>query len=116
MEEFEDSEICWDVSEKEPILVMKNRIGGDPLTYKKYPDESPSQKNVNNKRERVELVTAAQVKQFVNEVYCASQPKNDEIYLKRTVSTQEIFQVVKTYTTVFGEKTTHLQLGVAAIR
>ncbi|KAI8997795.1 hypothetical protein BDB01DRAFT_772450 [Pilobolus umbonatus] len=104
IEEFEDTELCWNIREGDPILVMKNRIRGDPLIYQKYPDESPKEKKV-YKRERVELVTLAQVKQFINEVYCPSQPKNDEIYLKGTISTQEIYNLVKTYTTVFRERT-----------
>jgi hypothetical protein len=62
IEEYEDS--CWNIREGEPILVMKNRIRGDPLTYPKYPIESPKEKKV-DKRERVELVTVAQVEQFI---------------------------------------------------
>lgn len=104
IEEFEGSELCWTSREEEPILVMKHRIRGDPLTYQKYPDESPKEKKI-DKRERVELATVAQVKQFINEVYCPSQPKNNKIYLKGTISTQEIYNLVKTYTTVFREKT-----------
>lgn len=104
IEEFEDSELCWNIREGEPVMVMKNRIRGDPLNYRKYPDESPKEKKV-DKRGRVELVTLAQVKQFINEVYCPCPPKNAEVYLKRRISTQEIYNLVKTYTTVFREKT-----------
>ncbi|KAI9487111.1 MAG: hypothetical protein EXX96DRAFT_551861 [Benjaminiella poitrasii] len=96
IEEFEDSELCWNIREGEPVMVMKNRIRGDPLNYRK--------KKV-DKRGRVELVTLAQVKQFINEVYCPCPPKNAEVYLKRRISTQEIYNLVKTYTTVFREKT-----------
>ncbi|KAI8889955.1 hypothetical protein K501DRAFT_290645 [Backusella circina FSU 941] len=102
IEEFEDSELCWNIREQEPILVMKHRIRGDPLTYQKYPDDNPKEKKV-DKRERVELATVAQVKQFINEVYCPSQPKNNDIYLKGTISTLEIYNLVKTYTTVFHD-------------
>ncbi|OAD70841.1 hypothetical protein PHYBLDRAFT_64084 [Phycomyces blakesleeanus NRRL 1555(-)] len=103
IKEFEDSEICWNIREQDPILVLKQRIRGDPLTYKKYLDETPEEKV--NKRERVELVTEAQVKQFINEVYCPSQPENDVIYVKGIISTKEIYELVKTFTTVFREKT-----------
>lgn len=67
--------------------------------------ELPEEEKV-NKRERVELVTESQVKQFMNKVYCSSQPKNDEIYSKGIVTTKEIYGLVKTYTTIFREKTT----------
>ncbi|KAL0075651.1 hypothetical protein J3Q64DRAFT_1703071 [Phycomyces blakesleeanus] len=103
IEEFEDSETCWNIREQDPILVLKQRIRGDSLTYKKYLDETPEEEKV-NKRESVELVTEAQAKQFINEVYCPSQPKNDVIYVKGIISTKKIYELVKTFTTVFREK------------
>lgn len=44
IEEFDDFELCWNIREEEPVMVMKNRIRGDPLNYWKYPDESPKEK------------------------------------------------------------------------
>lgn len=49
--------------------------------------KAPKKKKV-DKRGRVELVTSAQVKQFINEVYSPCPPKNAEVYLKRRISTQ----------------------------
>lgn len=92
IEEFDDSELCWNIREGESVMVMKNRIKGDPLNYRKYPDESPKEKKV-DKRGRVELVTSAQVKQSINEVYSPCPPKNAEVYLKRRISTQEIYDL-----------------------
>lgn len=42
----QDSEICWNNREQEPILVTKSRIRDDPLTYQKYLDESPEEKKL----------------------------------------------------------------------
>ncbi|RCH80362.1 hypothetical protein CU098_005056 [Rhizopus stolonifer] len=105
IEEFEGSEICWNVREQEPVLVLKQRIRGDPLTYNKYLDERVEDKPKDNKRKRIDLVTEAQVKQFINEIYCPFQPKNQEIYSKEMISTKDIYEIVKTYTTIFHEKT-----------
>ena len=80
--------LCCNVGEQEPILVMKVRTISDPLTYQKHLDETPEEKEV-HKRERVDLATEAQVKQFINEVYCPSRLKNNGIYLKGTMSNRK---------------------------
>lgn len=36
IEEFEDVDICYNVDERQPVLVSKQRIRGDPITYRKY--------------------------------------------------------------------------------
>jgi hypothetical protein len=36
LEDFGEIEICYNVDPKQPILVSKARILGDPFTYRKY--------------------------------------------------------------------------------
>ncbi|CAO3693174.1 unnamed protein product [Rhizopus stolonifer] len=77
------------VDERQPILVSKQRIRGDPITYRKYLEsiDSSLDQAQSNKRQRNELQTEAQVAQFINEVYRHDEPKNLEIYHKRSMST-----------------------------
>ncbi|KAG2216305.1 hypothetical protein INT45_011237 [Circinella minor] len=86
--------------------MKKERIKGDPLSYKLYLDETPKEESA-EKRKRVELVTKAQVKKFMNEVFCSSEPNNQAIYDKKTVSTEDIYEIINDYTTVFREKSRH---------
>lgn len=84
----------------------KKRIAGDPFKYKLYLDERPSVER--NKGNRPELVTEAQVQQFIDEVFCSFEPLNKIIYSKKNISTGNIYEVIKNYTTVFGEKSTQI--------
>ncbi|KAI7905805.1 uncharacterized protein BX663DRAFT_500965 [Cokeromyces recurvatus] len=45
LESYGDLEICYDLSEKNPILVPKERINYNPFIYKKY--LSPAQPKTN---------------------------------------------------------------------
>lgn len=51
------------------------------------------------------LKTDAQLVQFINNIYCAEDPKNHEVYEMRLVTTQEIFDTVNKYTTIFANRT-----------
>ncbi|KAI7902998.1 uncharacterized protein BX663DRAFT_551855 [Cokeromyces recurvatus] len=106
IEGFDDVEIYWNMNEKEPVIVSKKRVRGDPMTYRKYLEAILSLDEDNNKRERIELVSESQVKQFINEVYCYEKPYNEYIYLKQTISTKTIYETVQNYTIVFEQKTT----------
>lgn len=57
IDEFEDVEICYNVDERQPILVSKQRIRGDPITYRKYLEsiDSSLDQAQSNKRQRNEL-------------------------------------------------------------
>ncbi|KAG1076605.1 hypothetical protein G6F42_025416 [Rhizopus arrhizus] len=107
IDEFEDVEICYNVDERQPILVSKQRIRGDPITYRKYLEsiDSSLDQAQSNKRQRNELQTGAQIAQFINEVYRHDEPKNLEIYHKRSMSTKDIYGTIKKYTIVFEKRT-----------
>lgn len=38
LEELGEAEICWNADRRQPVVVHKLRIKGDPFTYKKYLD------------------------------------------------------------------------------
>ncbi|KAI8326788.1 hypothetical protein BD560DRAFT_361671, partial [Blakeslea trispora] len=98
-----DFEICYNVDPKQPVLVSKQRIRGDPLTYRTYlrssdiPDES-------SKRKRIEFQTETQVIQFVNEVYLPEDPQNSNAYDMKSVSIANIYDTVKKHTTIFENR------------
>lgn len=105
IEELHDSKICWNLREQEPILVSKQRIRGDPLTYNEYLDEAPPEEEKVSKRERFMLTAEAEIKQFINEVFRPSLPDNNSLYSKGIVSTRDIHELVNKHSTVFREKT-----------
>jgi hypothetical protein len=50
-------------------------------------------------------VTTAQVSQFLNIVFLAIDPQNNEIYYRKDLSMKQILSVVWNYSTIFDEKT-----------
>lgn len=52
--EESELEICYNTTPNQPVLVAKQRILGDPLTYRKYLDVVPDKK-VNQKRKKCDL-------------------------------------------------------------
>lgn len=46
----------------------------------------------------------AQVKLFLKEVFCNEDPNNSAAYDTKLLSTEEIFDIVKQYTSLFGER------------
>lgn len=51
IEKWSEAEICYNTSLKEPIVVLKQRIIGDPFTYRKY-RESQQLSSVEEVRKR----------------------------------------------------------------
>ena len=46
----------------------------------------------------------AQIVQFLNQVYVPTEPWNESLYIKRKVSSRDIFSLIMLYTTRFDEK------------
>lgn len=97
IKDVNDVDVCYLSSEDEPVLAPLRRIRSHPLKYKLYLDERPE-------RRRPELTTKVQVKQFIDEVFCSFELVNKGIYSKKNISTKDIHETVKTYTTVFRDK------------
>jgi hypothetical protein len=58
IEKWGNVEICYNTSPKEPIVVLKHRIIGDPYTYRKYRESQElSLVEEVRKRKRYELST-----------------------------------------------------------
>lgn len=57
IEDPEEVEICYNVDDKQPVLVSKKRIRGDPMTYRKYLEciDSSLEQSKSEKRQRIEL-------------------------------------------------------------
>jgi hypothetical protein len=91
----------YNKTEEEPILTHRNRILGNPMTYRRYPEEAVEVTN-KVKRDIVELVTKEQTLQFINEVF-KTEKSNSNL---ETLSTSNVFEIVKQYTTVFGPTAT----------
>ncbi|ORE00700.1 hypothetical protein BCV72DRAFT_107470 [Rhizopus microsporus var. microsporus] len=105
MLESQNYEICFNTNECEPILVMKQRMLGNPVTYCKYLDVVKEKEETGVKRKKSELVTESQVIQFVNSVYTVNDFSNPEIYQEKLTSTNDIFETVNENSTVLNNKT-----------
>lgn len=106
IEKWGNVEICYNTSPKEPIVVLKQRILGDPYTYRRYRESQQlSLVEEVGKRKRFELKTDAQLKHFLNEAFCYEDPNNSKAYKIKSVATKEIFETIKLYTSLFNQRT-----------
>ncbi|CEP13859.1 hypothetical protein [Parasitella parasitica] len=106
IEKWGNVEICYNTSPKEPIVVLKQRILGDPYTYRRYQESQQlSLVEVVGKRKRFESKTDAQLKHFLNEALCYEDPNNPKSYKIKSVATKEIFETITPYTSLFNQRT-----------
>lgn len=124
IEKWGNVEICYNTSPKEPIVVLKQRILGDPFTYRKYRESQQlSLVEEVGKRKRFELSTLkrttyfwsltfnslletdAQLKLFLNEAFCYEDPNNSKVYKIKSVATKEIFETIQLYASLFNQRT-----------
>ncbi|KAL1929732.1 hypothetical protein VTP01DRAFT_1870 [Rhizomucor pusillus] len=118
LEELGEAEICWNADRRQPVVVHKLRIKGDPFTYKKYLDttetndcsssaaaqNSATYSSTKDGAHEEMLQTEAQAKQFLNEAYFVDDPLNDKVYSFRSVGMQEIFNNLTCFTNVFNNR------------
>lgn len=50
-------------------------------------------------------MTEGQLERFVNEVFRPKERENEELYSKQTVSTADVYEIVKQHTVFLGSKT-----------
>ncbi|KAI9283337.1 hypothetical protein BY458DRAFT_543609 [Sporodiniella umbellata] len=110
-EKFKEVEICWNLSEKEPVVVSKKRIRGDPHGYRTYPQIIPPTESSSSDQKILKLTKISQVKDLINTIYCYKEPEDSDNYSKQTMSTEDIFQEVQHHTTVFTKKSTQSFVG-----
>ncbi|KAI7851507.1 hypothetical protein BDC45DRAFT_571992 [Circinella umbellata] len=125
---WEDVDICYNTYLNEPIVVPNLRILGDPFTYKKYRVcQDPSTIEQIRKENVFELIkdlgfstavfdsnydyeffileTYAQVKLFLNEAFRHENPNNSKVYELKLLTTKEILESIKEYTSLFSNRT-----------
>ncbi|CAO3684932.1 unnamed protein product [Rhizopus microsporus] len=76
LESYGDLEVCYDSSERNPMLVPKNRINYDPFTYKRYLS-TPPPKTIETEN-NILLTSDSQLSQFVNVIFSHLNLDNNE--------------------------------------
>ncbi|OAC99562.1 hypothetical protein MUCCIDRAFT_114756 [Mucor lusitanicus CBS 277.49] len=106
-----------------PILVSKLRILGDPINFHTYPEvlgntqtdtgkasslvdnvvpqrdqEKQVQPDVNVLNDDDSTFEDVQTRAFINKVFLAKEPENDDLYYQLSCTVKNIFHVIKKYT------------------
>ncbi|ORX55183.1 hypothetical protein DM01DRAFT_1273387, partial [Hesseltinella vesiculosa] len=97
---------CYLDDATEPYLVWQTRIDMNPFRYHRYNDEIVTMTTNNETHSAVDvsLTINAQVVEFMNLVFLAYDPINEEIYNHQCVTQKEILSIVWKYTNIFDEK------------
>ncbi|KAG2218961.1 hypothetical protein INT45_008385 [Circinella minor] len=109
--EMEDVEICFMNDPLSPLLQCEKRINQNPFLYNRYPvgeTKSDDKSNTSGAMLRKLVATKknqAQIIQFLNIIYFASDPGNGVMFDCKEITTKEILNTVKQYTTFFDDKT-----------
>ncbi|KAI8365233.1 uncharacterized protein BYT42DRAFT_649161 [Radiomyces spectabilis] len=103
LDELKEFELCYNVDPKEPILVSKLRVYGNPLIYRKYIESIDDVLPPELKKRTFLLQTEAQVIQYINEVYKAEDPSNPA-YALESLATKDIFLNMCEHTGIFDDK------------
>ncbi|KAG1076929.1 hypothetical protein G6F42_025188 [Rhizopus arrhizus] len=107
LESYGDLEVCYNLSERNPILVPKERINYDPFTYKKC--LSPAPPKTNEAESNILLKSDSQISQFVNAIFSHLKMAHNESYELKAVCIKDIFNTVKQYTDRFETETQFAQ-------
>ncbi|KAI8973791.1 hypothetical protein BDF20DRAFT_823931 [Mycotypha africana] len=106
LEEIEDVEICYIDDPTEPVLINKVKIIQNPFRFQSYIGNTQAESNeLSAMNNRNQLLTNAQVKQFLNLVYLPINPNNALVYDCKTVSMKQILSLVWNYCELFDDNT-----------
>ncbi|KAG0174999.1 hypothetical protein DFQ30_001474 [Apophysomyces sp. BC1015] len=93
IDDLNEIEICYNTNPRQPVLATKQRILGDPVTWRsenqKYTECSLGYEL------RCFIVTKAQLKLFVEAVFFPEDPGSDILYEQRNLSTGDIYQAIQ---------------------
>ncbi|ORE01893.1 hypothetical protein BCV72DRAFT_63398 [Rhizopus microsporus var. microsporus] len=101
---YEDLEICHAGDSLQPLLFPHVRINSNPFDFCKYSSEADIVSQEIQEKINVNFMHDAQIVQFLNQVYVPTELWNESLYIKKKVSSKDIFSLVMLYTTRFDEK------------
>ncbi|KAI8388577.1 uncharacterized protein BYT42DRAFT_528538 [Radiomyces spectabilis] len=96
-------EICHLHDPSEPILIWEKKVNQYPFRYNKYPECETS--NETSTVVEISFTCQSQIVHFLNLVYLASDPGNENMYERQQVSMRQIFASIWQYTAFFDTKT-----------
>ncbi|ORX52664.1 hypothetical protein DM01DRAFT_1306345 [Hesseltinella vesiculosa] len=107
LEEMGNLEICYLDDPTEPVLAHKLVIKHRPFRYHTYIDkiDTSATDNESSTTQSPYLTNVAQLIQFLNIVYLAHNPDNNEVYEYKDVTMKQVLNTVWNYCDLFDKKT-----------
>ncbi|KAI8084443.1 uncharacterized protein BX664DRAFT_315998 [Halteromyces radiatus] len=99
-------DICYTDDPNNAFLIWEKKVNQQPLRYHTYADEiqKPGSNDDTSVITGFPLTCSAQIVQFLNMVYLADNPGNEELYDYQQETQKRILSNVWKYTTIFDEK------------
>ncbi|KAI8641451.1 hypothetical protein BD408DRAFT_345990 [Parasitella parasitica] len=95
------TEICYRDDPTKPILLFKNSVFMDPINNHTYMNEIEATDVAQINRR--EIVSPAQLISFLNITMLPSDPKNEEIYVCRSLSMNDILSIVWKHSNILND-------------